>query len=500
MLTTIMKSLGNKLKELREAKGLSLRRLAGELKKVTATHLSDIEKGTRYPSKSLLIKLASLHNINIEELESYDSRKILKEINQQAASDPSIALQIQGFIHKQSEPIAEQFPETFVQNDLVTQKRNESFEIEMILRSIATGIVKSFQLWEKTGISNALDSKDLQKGLDRLIAFCFVRKLKHPAHIPALLDLCERPFKDWGLPDLPEEVHSSDRLLVNKQPSFFCIDFARNEHDFEAALSEERYMQKVFLECAAFSPAVYSSLRELLIRKPVVTEGELIQKYLTPPLNAVPDLVKEAYEVAPSFLSHGGIFKCCPECGNLLLYTLNKEWICRDESCEISRVRTSHKTVDIPIVNNDKLYQLKYPIRRYVTAPGRIEIALYESLKRLGEIFYHPKLHYQIELWPNFDAYDLRLTFPGGEVWAIDVKDWSSPYSLAQRVKPFRSSPVWDKAFFVFPERYKNVRRNYLEAFRNRCVYLNDRVEAFYETDFLMLAESHLKDLYEKYK
>lgn len=495
-----MKSLGDKLKELRESTGLSLRKLAQQLEDVTATHLSDIERGVRHPSKALLIKLASLHEISTEELESYDSRKVLKDINQQAATDPLLSLQIQGFINKQGRAAAENSVPPSNLNDPDLIEKNDAFEIEIILRLISTGIVNSFEIWERTGSSRVLYSKQIQSGLDRLAAFCLLKKIRFPSHIPALLEWCEKPFSEWNLPELPEDVHSSNSLLINRQPSFFCIDYAFKDRDTEATLSEERYMQKVFTECAPYPPEIYTALRTLLIRNPVLTDGELSQKYLTPPLSLVSDLIKDAYEEAPAFLSHKGIFRCCPKCGNLLLYTLNQEWICRDESCDLNRMRKGDPVIEISVDNDERIYQLKYPLRRYVAAPGRTEIEIYESLNRLAETFASGKLHFHTTLWPNLDAYDIQVTFPNGEVWAVDVKDWSSPYSLAQKVRPFKAIPPWDKAFFVFPDRYKKLRQNYLEAFRNRCVYLNERVDAYYQTEFLTLVEQHLMSLYEKYK
>ena len=38
-------------------------------------------------------------------------------------------------------------------------------------------------------------------------------------------------------------------------------------------------------------------------------------------------------------------------------------------------------------------------------------------------------------MWPQFDAYDLRIPFPDGTAWAIDVKDWANP-SLLGRPDP----------------------------------------------------------------
>jgi hypothetical protein len=98
-----------------------------------------------------------------------------------------------------------------------------------------------------------------------------------------------------------------------------------------------------------------------------------------------------------------------------------------------------------------------------------------------------------VELWPNVDAYDLRLTFPDRQVWAVDVKDWASPYRLAEQVSPFRTNPPWDHAFFVFPDRHKRVKRNYVEAFKSRCLYVSDRVDALFESDFIAAARRKLR-------
>lgn len=493
-----MKSLGDRLKDLRLSKGLSLRKLASNLDdSVTATHLSEIERGIKYPSKRLLIKFAALYKINTEELESYDPRKILKEIKHQVLNDPSVGLQIQDLITAQSLTPAERSPGKAEDNNSINETEKEA---EMILRYISGGLVETFQEWEKTGASNIFCSKQLQKGLNRLIASCLIKKNDFPRHITELLEWCELPFSEWHLPELPEDVSPQDRLLVNKQPSYFCSDFARNYSANEAALSEERYMQKVFLQCGAHPPDVYSKLRELLIREPVITESVLVQKYLMPPLDVVPELIKDAYEEAPAFLSHKGVFKCCPKCGNLLLFTANRDWICRDEGCDFTRLRSGEVANELSADGKERIFQIKYPIRRYVTAPGRIEIQIYESLKSLFEEFGYSEKQYQVNLWPNMDAYDIQIVFPDGQVWAVDVKDWASPYSLAQKVKSFRPLPKWDKAYFVFPGRYKNLRRNYLEAFKHRCICLNDRTDAFYEADFLRLARQYIKDLYERRK
>lgn len=49
----------------------------------------------------------------------------------------------------------------------------------------------------------------------------------------------------------------------------------------------------------------------------------------------------------------------------------------------------------------------------------------------------------------EFDAYDLRITFPDGQIWAVDVKDWTNPVRLARHLRPLPSEPKWHRAFIV---------------------------------------------------
>ena len=62
-----MSTLGNKLRELREKSGLSLRKAAVQID-VDVAILSNMERGERKFSKELVLKLANLYNINSDDL------------------------------------------------------------------------------------------------------------------------------------------------------------------------------------------------------------------------------------------------------------------------------------------------------------------------------------------------------------------------------------------------------------------------------------------------
>jgi transcriptional regulator with XRE-family HTH domain len=86
-----MKTFGERVRELREQKGMSLRELAKQLL-VSAAFLSDIELGRRYPSDKVLPKMASILEASVEDLKAYDSRPPVEEIKRLASADPQYSV------------------------------------------------------------------------------------------------------------------------------------------------------------------------------------------------------------------------------------------------------------------------------------------------------------------------------------------------------------------------------------------------------------------------
>lgn len=85
----IQQSLGQKLKELRDAADLSLRELAKKLD-VSAPFLSDVELGRRFPSADVLTKLAKTLKVPVDELRQYDSRQPVAELKKMIEGNPGL--------------------------------------------------------------------------------------------------------------------------------------------------------------------------------------------------------------------------------------------------------------------------------------------------------------------------------------------------------------------------------------------------------------------------
>ena len=83
-----MKTLGERIRELREALDLSLRELALKVG-VSAAFLSDAELGRRYPSDELLVKLAKVLKTSLDDLKNYDQRAPVDEIRRRASHTPA---------------------------------------------------------------------------------------------------------------------------------------------------------------------------------------------------------------------------------------------------------------------------------------------------------------------------------------------------------------------------------------------------------------------------
>lgn len=84
------KTLGERIRELRDQTDLSLRDLSKKTGGLTAAFLSDIELGRRFPSDDALARLAKALGTTPEDLRIYDTRPPVQEIKRLSAQNPAI--------------------------------------------------------------------------------------------------------------------------------------------------------------------------------------------------------------------------------------------------------------------------------------------------------------------------------------------------------------------------------------------------------------------------
>ncbi len=91
------KTLGARIRELRQNARLSLRDLGDRLKEpgnpnpVSAAYLSDLENGRRFPSEDMFGKLAAALGTTEEELRSHDQRAAGRELEELVELNPQYA-------------------------------------------------------------------------------------------------------------------------------------------------------------------------------------------------------------------------------------------------------------------------------------------------------------------------------------------------------------------------------------------------------------------------
>jgi hypothetical protein len=337
----------------------------------------------------------------------------------------------------------------------------------------------------------------LQRGLDLLNVLRYRKGLPLVKSVVDLLSWCRRPLAEWSL-DLDLEAWGwgpmdEAVLLYGRRPSQLCDELACATNEVD--LMERHFIERVRTCCQLHrNPQAYVFLRRWLIEHPVVTEQELLTlSAVSPELELLRDLLREAYVDAPYEALYQGAFYCCPECGALLLPDQReRRLLCMIERCTQlplppkALARLEPASGGRPVVRRLELAErvrcLKRGLLWFVMWPGRAELRLERRLREQG---------LTVELWPDYDCYDLRVVAPRGTL-AVDVKDWSNPYLLARHVKGNGGPPqVGCQFYYVFPQERKRLQPDYVRAFRSAYDALRgpslaaSGVKVAFEDDFL---------------
>ena len=98
------KSLGTRIREIREERDLSLREFAKKLGDISPAHVSDVELGRRFPSDDLLIKMARVLSVSFEELKKLDLRPPVEELKRLVQSNPVYGMALRKLANKEITP------------------------------------------------------------------------------------------------------------------------------------------------------------------------------------------------------------------------------------------------------------------------------------------------------------------------------------------------------------------------------------------------------------
>lgn len=338
--------------------------------------------------------------------------------------------------------------------------------------------------------------RTLQRGLNRLALSCLWRGLPPIGDLAALVALAEQPLAVWPLDLPPDEYDLATTLLTPDgagRPTQACEELALARGEQEATVREESLMGQVLARCrAANAQDDYVAFRRLLIERPVLSHEDLLEIVDRPDFLRLQTETLSAYPLIPPHYLRDGAARLCPHCGcattPLPVIGGATRWACVETACP-GALQPAREEACARLDARKSLHWLRPDLRRYILAPGRPELALAKALTALG---------LTVELWPGVDRYDLRVLLPRGEIWAIDIKDWTNPMQLASHVQPIPSDPPWTRAFFVFPdmrrERYLGeTGGDFRRVFADRCAALGKVYEARYASEIVRAARRLLR-------
>jgi hypothetical protein len=335
-----------------------------------------------------------------------------------------------------------------------------------LLRLLSAGLVELVELTEVRP-PRAPYPVSWQRALNQLAAECLGRGLCPPGDLTAALRLCRRPLHEWEVRFESTREFDACTLLdaAIDEPTEFCRELAEGlAGDGAEAELNERCMARLRERAEGTSAQEgYVFLRRYLIEHAVVSERDRVFDSFREELAGLGEVLQSFYEPVPEHCVQQGRVLRCGHCG----WTITEQYgrlHCGDPRCRLLTRDFSRGTLAQSVRDQPGLQRVRRAIRRYVVAPGRYEVRLWEQLQSLGVA---------VELWPGFDRYDLRITLPADrgsseEVWGVDLKDWRFPRLLASRLRlPDREGPVpWDRFFFVIPNERDREHARYLSTLR----------------------------------
>lgn len=170
--------------------------------------------------------------------------------------------------------------------------------------------------------------------------------------------------------------------------------------------------------------AAYTAMRELLARRSLISERELLLQLEERDLTPLQELVIETFfhPVPDAWLIDGRAHRCA-HCGTLMRPHVDTERYpegrCPVRQCHGKRPAEVGERLD---PDAGRLLVARPQILTYWTGPGIDELAIHDEAARLG---------LEAELYPESDLCDVAI---GGREIGIDAKSYSSPVSLALRL------------------------------------------------------------------
>ncbi len=279
------------------------------------------------------------------------------------------------------------------------------------------------------------------------------------------INLVQRPLRDWWPYEAYPDGLNPDAYLVDADlqiPSYveeFLLDLddlseTQKFHATELNLVIDNRKIREVLQQAKDHPELedaYVVFRRFLIENPWVNVGDGLD--IPREARQLMGQVSDYYEKPSINMLHDGKYWLCPHCNGILIWANDRPRCATDGLCE--------RLVDFGKAKSvfGDIKTLKMSFRKRVQLPGLPEIQLFNELSKIPGL--------EVKLWPEADRYDLSVKKEGIFHWALDVKDYTSEFSLSTLFK--KKSPPYVKGmkfFYVIPNHREQINRGYVSRLR----------------------------------
>ncbi|MBX3585875.1 MAG: hypothetical protein KF796_04460 [Ramlibacter sp.] len=344
-------------------------------------------------------------------------------------------------------------------------------EADVLVYLFAAGLVGLQEHLDETGHIQAPYPAPLHAAFDVAAALNIQEGTDHPTNLAQLLTAARTPLYEW-CPQFtkagPAEFVDA-QLLHEGQVTAQCLALgSRAQADPELPLYE-----KLMDACDSVGPAqaedFYRAWRRLVIEKPfVLSRAELMDfdhQFLVHS-RLVSELIDTFYVSVPVASLREPTVRLCPLTGTRL-FRSGGQWCSEFRDPRAKQAIAGGKVAEKHVLEG--MVEVRRAARTFWTLPGRHEVELASRIEALG---------YEVTLWPKLDAVDLLVESKDRKSrWAIDVKDYLSPRSLARAFEGFRSFRRANRVL-VIPDYLRDRTPQYREVFdRVRKSNLSSKVD-----------------------
>lgn len=363
---------------------------------------------------------------------------------------------------RQMPPLAKQALER-----LLSQPQASSIDVSTLVSALSSLVISQGRIaLVERAIITGLDSTPGAKGglspQDRQIMamvsrFCLQSGLADfGGEIHNLLAHCKKPLHDWLNVRGLIENGLGPIVLIDPEygvPTAEAQELAEGFSSINAHIEEKIFdslKENLRRFPAPSADSYYTTLREFVVRNPVISAEKLANERPTMPGALWLSVQQEYYESVPaSHASSDGKLNLCAHCNSLMqMHPISLKLQCKSRACHRSRPPLVGLVIDAAGAR-----RVQRSIHQYWVEPGIDEIFLFDALIQEG---------LPARLYPEQDKVDIAVGNIG-----MDLKTYASPEILGAKFKKgIGGLAFFERKWLLIPDWLLKLTPNYLQRLR----------------------------------